>query len=98
MRRELRVVPRPEYDEWVEGIAATLTVGQSSVFVTTVLLDTSGTLVSAKVYAITSDGRESSSGAVQVQVQRQQGGLQFCFAAGPKRGHGETYDVSRMAR
>ena len=48
-------------------LAATLAVGQPSVFTTTVLLDTPGALVSVKVYAITADGRESASAAVLVQ-------------------------------
>lgn len=67
VRHELRLVPGAEYDDDLEVIAATLAVGQTPFFATTVLFDTPGALVSARVYAITADGRESFSAAVLVQ-------------------------------
>jgi hypothetical protein len=67
VRHELRLVPGADYDEDLEVIAAALAVGQVPFFATTVLFDTPGALVSARIYAITADGRESFSTAVLVQ-------------------------------
>lgn len=67
VRHELRLVPGADYDAELEVIAATLVVGQPPFFATTVLFDTPGALVSARVYAITADGRESFSAAVLLQ-------------------------------
>ena len=67
VRHELRMAPGTDYDEDVEVIAVTLAAGEPSVFATTVLLDVPGALASVRVYAVTSDGRESASATVQVQ-------------------------------